>query len=103
MLLIAVLLALAPASASAAGIGTDEVSGADSVYVRPKPQSWTIGTLFRVGPNVQGVEHMDVQEVSDAGWAYGYVYGSFQGCGWVDASHLSKVNSTVSHPCPTDD
>jgi hypothetical protein len=102
--LCAVLVPLVlPAVATAAGIGTDEVSGSDSVYVRPRPQSWTIGTLYRVGPNVPGVEHMDVQEISPGGWAYGYVYGSFQGCGWVDAGYLRKVNSTVSKPCPTDD
>jgi hypothetical protein len=91
---------LLPAAASAEG--TYEVVDADSVYVRPKPQSWVTGTLFRVGPNVAGVEHMDVQEISPAGWAYGYVYGEFQGCGWVDASYLHRINATVGKRCSTD-
>src|SRR3954468_13573347 len=89
-----VVSSLVPAAAARAE-GTYEVANADSVYVRPKPQSWTIGTLYRVGPHVSGVEHMDVQEVSPAGWAYGYVYGEFQGCGWVDAGYLHKVDDTV--------
>jgi hypothetical protein len=100
LFLLAFLVTAAPAQA--AGIGTNEVYGSDSVYVRPKPQSWTIGTLYRVGPNVAGVEHIDVQEVTPGGWAYGYVYGSFQGCGWVDATFLHKVDSDNAKTCPTD-
>src|ERR1700742_2128730 len=92
---------LVPAAAASAE-GTYEVVNADSVYVRPRPQSWTIGTLYRVGPNVAGVEHMDVQEISPGGWAYGYVYGEFQGCGWVDAGYLHKINDTVGKRCSTD-
>ena len=82
--LAATALGLIAPSAALAQQGTYEVHNADSVYVRPKPQSWAIGTLYRVGPNVRGVEHIDVQEVSPEGWAYGYIYGSFDGCGWVD-------------------
>src|SRR4051795_12551692 len=95
-------LALLVPAAAASADGTYEVVNADSVYVRPKPQSWVTGTLFRVGPNVAGVEHMDVQEVSPAGWAYGYVYGEFQGCGWVAVSYLHKINDTVGKRCGAD-
>jgi hypothetical protein len=96
------LASVLPGAVGAAGIGSNEVYNADNVYVRPKPMSWTIGTLYRAGPNVPGVEHMDVQEISDAGWAYGYVYGSFNGCGWVDATYLKKDDSTVTTHCSTD-
>ena len=90
------------AGAAVADQGTYEVS-ADNVYVRPKPQSWVIGTLFGSGPNVSGREHIDVQEVTPGGWAYGFVYGSFQGCGWVAVGSIRKVNDSVSKHCATDD
>jgi hypothetical protein len=96
---VAALLIAAPA---ASADGTYEVTNADSVYVRPKPQSWVVGTLYRVGPNVAGPEHMDVQEISPGGWAYGYVYGAFHGCGWVDAKYVRKINATVGNRCSTD-
>ena len=80
-LAVLVVLLLFPSSASAAGIGTNTVD-ADSVYVRPEPQSWAIGTLYRG-------DRMDVQEVTDGGYAYGYIYGSFNGCG-VDCDRLPE-------------
>ncbi len=91
--LVVLVLLLFPATASADA--TYSVTS-DSVYVRPKPQSGAIGTLYRG-------EHMDVQEVTAGGWAYGYVYGSFNGCAWVDQTYLRKSDSTVANPCPTDD
>jgi hypothetical protein len=98
----ALALLVTPAAASAQQ-GTYEVYGVDNVYVRPKPQSWTTGTLYRVGPNVPGVEHIDVQEITPGGWAYGYVYGAFEGCGWVDRTYLRKVDDDNAKMCPTDD
>jgi hypothetical protein len=100
--LTALALLVPSAAADAAVTGTYEVSGGDSVFVRSRPASWVTGTLYRVGPAVPGPEHIDVQEISPNGWAYGYVYGSFHGCGWVDASFLKKINNSVSQTCPTD-
>ncbi|HEX2070880.1 MAG TPA: hypothetical protein VHF90_04440 [Thermoleophilaceae bacterium] len=91
--LVVLLFLVLPASASADA--TYSVTS-DSVYVRPKPQSWAIGTLYRG-------EHMDVQEITAGGWAYGYVYGSFNGCAWVDQTYIRKSDSTVVNRCPTDD
>jgi len=46
---------------------------------------------------------MDVQEVSAAGYAYGYIYGSFNGCGWTAIGYLQKSDSTVANRCSTED
>ncbi len=46
---------------------------------------------------------MDVQEITEGGWAYGYIYGSFNGCGWTAAGYMKKSDSTVANRCGTDD
>lgn len=62
-----------PALASASGRYSVTQS---SLSVRSKAGSFARGALYRT-------EHVDVHSFNSNNWAWGYVYGTYNGCGWV--------------------
>ena len=69
----------------------------DSVYARSQPGSYAIGRLYTN-------QRMDIQDIDSNGWAYGYMYGALNRCGWVQfREHRNKnfftYGTTVSAKC----
>jgi hypothetical protein len=81
-----VMALLAPSLASADGLQGRYVVDASSLYVRAKGKnSFALGTLFKG-------DHMDVYYINPRNWAWGYAYGTYEGCGWVLVAGKKKVD-----------
>lgn len=69
------------------------VTSRHPVYIRTKPQSWSIGTLYR---HQQFYVHGE-----EGGYYWGYAYGNFKGHGWVSKKALTpQLLSGVIVPIP---
>jgi hypothetical protein len=58
------------------------VTSVHPLYIRTRPQSWSIGTLYRG-------QEFDAQAEEDE-YFWGYAFGSFKGHGWVSKKVLAK-------------
>lgn len=84
-----VMALLAPSLASADGPQGRYVVDASSLYVRNNgANSFALGTLFKG-------DHMDVYYINDNNWAWGYAYGTYEGCGWVLVAGKKKYQRGV--------
>ncbi len=71
-----VMALLAPSLASADGPQGRYVVDASSLSVRSKAGSFARGNVYKG-------DHMDVYSIDGNNWAWGYAYGTYEGCGWV--------------------
>jgi hypothetical protein len=67
---------VAPSLASAGGQAGRYSVDVSSLLVRSKAGSFARGNLY-------SKEHMDVYAIDGNNWAWGYAYGTYEGCGWV--------------------
>lgn len=91
------LMAVLPSFSQVANASTAYYVRVADIYVRPRPQSYAMGRLYKD-------ERMDVQYIDANGWAYGYAYGFVNRCLWAQFRERNAVNfsthgTEVSNRC----
>jgi len=63
------------------------------VTVRRAPSSYVLGNA----PG--GAGWTFDSETARSGWSYGYLYGDYNGCSWIQSTHLYRTGTTGNHYC----
>jgi hypothetical protein len=95
--LVAAPLLLVASAPPATGVARFTENGGSNASIRNCPPSPGCG--FSIGTALQNDTFDRTYASSNNDWAYGYLYGSFKGCGWITRDNLVYRSDTGVARC----